>query len=100
MFFQVDGHYFPGASILFIGKETPQYRAAWQYIMEKLPHFRPKRANADFEDAQNTAAEEETGLEIDNCQFHYATSIFRNMVSSSFFFAVKNSCLIFTTFLK
>ena len=68
VFFQVDGHYFPGASILFIGKETPHYRAAWRYIMEKLPNFRPKWANADFEDGQNRAAEEETGLELDNSQ--------------------------------
>ena len=74
----MDGRYFPGASCLFDGKTTPHYRTAWQYINEKLPNFKPEIGHSDFEDAENKAAEEETGLTVRNCYFHYATCIFRN----------------------
>ena len=64
VFFQVDGQYFPAASCLFDGKTTPHYRIAWQYIKDKLPDFKPEIGHSDFEEAENKAAEEETGMNL------------------------------------
>ena len=79
----IDSHYFPGACILFDGKSTPLYTAAWKKIQELLPGFHPQTGHADFEGPQQKAAEEQTGMLVKFCRFHFSTATFRNMQVSN-----------------
>ena len=79
IFFIVGNQYFPAFSVLFLGKTTEMYDAAWSHIKELLPNFKPTTAGGDFEKAAANAAERQNpGLTVKYCLFHYDQADYKN----------------------
>ena len=77
--FIVEGHFFPGASVLFMGKTTEMYDSFWEKMQELLPNFNPVSANADFEIAARKSCENHfPEIGINHCLFHYDDAVHRN----------------------